>query len=148
MCTAITYQTKDFYFGRNLDLHYHYRETVTVTPRSCPFRFRCGRALERHYAIIGMATIADGYPLYYEATNEKGLSLAGLNFPTNAVYYPQAADMDNIAPFELIPWLLGQCATVEEAMEQVERLSLWNTPFSDAFPLSPLHWLLAIPSGC
>lgn len=143
MCTAITYQTKDFYFGRNLDLHYHYRETVTVTPRSYPFRFRCGATLPQHYALIGMATIADGYPLYYEATNEKGLSLAGLNFPGNAVYRPQSEFLDNIAPFELIPWLLGRCATVEEAMEQVERLNLWNTPFSDAFPLSPLHWLLA-----
>ena len=30
MCTAITYQTKDHYFGRNLDLDYVYQETVTM----------------------------------------------------------------------------------------------------------------------
>ena len=143
MCTAITYRTKDHYFGRNLDLYYHYREAVTVTPRNYPFRFRCGAKLDRHYALIGMATVEGGYPLYYEATNEKGLSLAGLNFPENAVYYPEAAGKDNIAPFELIPWLLGQCVTVEEALEKVAKLNLWDMPFSERFPLSPLHFLLA-----
>lgn len=143
MCTAATYLTKDFYFGRNLDLHMSYQETVTVTPRNYPFHFRCGKVLTQHYAMIGMATVASDYPLYYEATNEKGLSLAGLNFPQNAVYYPKAEDMDNIAPFELIPWLLGQCATVAEAMQYIEHLNIWNTPFSPQFPLSPLHWILS-----
>lgn len=143
MCTAITYQTDDFYFGRNLDLEYSYQETVTVTPRNYPFHFRCGAVLENHYALIGMATVADRYPLYYEATNEKGLSLAGLNFPKNAVYYPYADGKENITPFELIPWLLGQCSNVSQALEKLQNLNLWNSPFSEAFPLSPLHWLLA-----
>lgn len=143
MCTAITYQTKDFYFGRNLDLEYSYNETVTVNPRKYPFHFRNGTVLNDHYAMIGMATVANGYPLYYEATNEKGLSLAGLNFPKNAVYYAQCDNKTNIAPFELTPWLLGKCATVQEAMNLLSQLNLWNIPFSKDFPLSPLHWILA-----
>ena len=40
MCTAITYQTKDFYFGRNMDYEFSYNETVTITPRNYPFTFR------------------------------------------------------------------------------------------------------------
>ena len=40
MCPAVTYKTKDHYFGRNLDLEYSYMETVTVTPRNYPFAFR------------------------------------------------------------------------------------------------------------
>ena len=115
MCTAITYQTNHHYFGRNLDLEYSYRETVTVTPRNYPFTFRSGTRWEQHYAMIGMAYVQEGYPLYYEATNEKGLSAAGLNFPGNAVYHPYAEGKHNVAPFELIPWLLGQCATLQEA---------------------------------
>lgn len=148
MCTAATYLTKDFYFGRNLDLHMSYRESVTVTPRNYPFLFRCGKVLENHYAMIGMATVAGGYPLYYEATNEKGLSLAGLNFPKNAVYYEEDDCKDNIAPFELIPWLLGQCATVAEARDKIKNLNLWNVPFSQEYPLSPLHWILADKENC
>ena len=143
MCTAITYQTRNFYFGRNLDLHISYNETVTITPRRYPFRFRCGKVLHQHYAMIGMATIANNYPLYYDATNEIGLSLAGLNFPKNAVYYQESNSMDNIAPFEMIPWILGQCATVKQALEMLKCLNLWNTPFSHQFPLTPLPWILA-----
>ena len=143
MCTAITYRTKDLYFGRNLDLEYHYREAVTVTPRNYPFCFRNGTTLSRHYAMIGMATVSGGYPLYYEATNEKGVSLAGLSFPKSATYYGYDESKQNVAPFELIPWLLGRCASVQDALDKLSQLNLWNTPFSEEFPLSPLHFLLA-----
>lgn len=148
MCTAITLKTADFYFGRNLDLEYHYNEAVTVTPRNYSFNFRNGKTLENHFAIIGMATVSDGYPLYYEATNEKGLSLAGLNFPDNAVYYPESDSKENIAPFELIPYILGLCSTVDEALAKIENMNFWNIPFSESFPLSPLHWILADKNRC
>lgn len=140
MCTAICY---DRFFGRNLDLEYGYREQVVVTPRHYPFRFRCGYLLPHHYAMIGMATVANDEPLYYEATNEQGLSMAGLNFPHSAHYQPKTAGKDNIAPFELIPWILGQCDTVSQATALLKRISIWALPFSREFPLSPLHWILS-----
>lgn len=143
MCTAATYRTKDHYFGRTLDYEVSYGEEVVVTPRNFPFHFRHMGGLSSHYAIIGMATVAGEYPLYYDATNEKGLSMAGLNFPGNADYKPLAEGKDNVATFELIPWLLGQCATVEEAKAYLTRMNLANTPFSPQFPVSPLHWIIA-----
>ena len=143
MCTAITYTTKDHYFGRNLDLQFSYNETVTITPRNYVFNFRKMGALVNHFAIIGMAYVADDYPLYYDATNEKGLSMAGLNFPDNADYKPYYEDKDNITPFELIPWILGQCSTVLEAEELLERINIFKENFSDKLPLSPLHWIIA-----
>ena len=143
MCTAATYCTKDHYFGRTLDYEVSYGESVVITPRNFPFVFRHTAPMEHHYAIIGMATVAGDYPLYYEATNEKGLSMAGLNFPGNADYKPLAAGKENVATFELIPWLLGQCATVAEAKVHLAEINLANTPFSEMFPVSPLHWILA-----
>jgi choloylglycine hydrolase len=143
MCTAITLNNRDFYFGRNLDLEYHYQEEVTVTPRNYSFHFRNGTTLNSHYALIGMATISDNYPLYYDATNEKGLSMAGLNFPQNAVYNPPVEGRDNVAPFELIPWILGQAETVDKAINLLKAINLWELPFNDQFSTSPLHWLLA-----
>ncbi len=143
MCTAATYRTKDHYFGRTLDYEVSYGEEVVVTPRNFPFHFRHMGGLSSHYAIIGMATVAGDYPLYYDATNEKGLSMAGLNFPGNADYKPLAEGKDNVATFELIPWLLGQCATVEEAKAYLARMNLANTPFGPQFPVSPLHWIIA-----
>lgn len=143
MCTAITYKTKDHYFGRNLDLEYSYKETVTITPRNFVFHFRRMGKMEHHFAIIGMAYICDGYPLYYDGTNEKGLSMAGLNFPGNADYKPYRYKKDNITPFELIPWILVQCATVAEAERLLERINLLNENFSEELPLSPLHWIIS-----
>ena len=84
MCTAVNFKTKHHYFGRNLDLEYTYEETVAVTPRNYPFVFRTAGEMDTHYAMIGMAYVVDGYPLYYEATNEKGVSAAGLMFAGNA----------------------------------------------------------------
>ncbi len=138
MCTAATYRTRDHYFGRTLDYEFSYAEEVTITPRNFPFRFRHVRPLDHHYALIGMATVAEDYPLYYEATNEKGLSMAGLNFPGNAVYHPPKDGVDNVCAFELIPWLLGQCASVAEVKEKLAQLNVTDTPFSPQFPhLSP-----------
>lgn len=143
MCTAMTYKTRDHYFGRNLDLEYTYNETVTVTPRNFPLEFRrCGR-LSHHYALIGMAVVADGYPLYYDATNEKGLSMAGLNFPGNADYRPEMVGKDNISPFEFIPWILGQCKNLSETGALLEKINLAKIDFSDELPLSPLHWMIS-----
>lgn len=148
MCTAATYQTKDFYFGRNLDLEYSYHETVTVTPRNFPLPFRCRESLQQHYAIIGMAYVADGYPLYYDATNEKGLSMAGLNFEGNTCYFSPLEGRDNITPFEFTPWILGQCADLQQARKLLEQVNLVNIPFNEELPLSQLHWMIADKSGC
>lgn len=143
MCTAASYKTKDHYFGRNLDYEFSYSETVTVTPRNYPFHFRRMGLMPAHYAMIGMAFVQQDYPLYYDATNEKGLSMAGLNFPGNADYKPETEGKDNVSPFEFIPWILGQCGTVAQAREKLARINLWKEDFSEKLPLSPLHWMIS-----
>ncbi|MCM1193575.1 MAG: choloylglycine hydrolase [Butyrivibrio sp.] len=147
MCTAAAFQSQDFYFGRNLDYEYSYHEEVVITPRNYPFRFRHQETVSHHYAMIGMAYAVGGYPLYYEATNEAGLSMAGLNFPGNADYKPLAEGKDNIASFEFIPWILSQCATIPEAKLKLTRLNLAATPFSRELPPSPLHWIISGRDG-
>lgn len=143
MCTAATYQTKDFYFGRTLDYEFSYGDQVVITPRNYPFHFRHMGTISSHYAMIGMAYVADNCPLYYEAVNEKGLGMAGLNFVGNAYYREPAPDQDNIAQFEFIAWILSQCASVQEARDLLEKINLTNTQFSDDLPLAQLHWILA-----
>ena len=148
MCTAITYKTKAHYFGRTLDYHRSFGEEVVIVPRNFVFSFRKMPKISRHYAIIGMAAVVDEYPLFYEATNEHGLSMAGLNFPGNAYYKSEIMDLDNIAPFELIPWVLSQCANVEEAIGLMRRMNLVRIHFSEGFCLTPLHWMMADRKRC
>lgn len=142
MCTALSFTAKDHYFGRNLDLEFSYNEEIVITPRNFPFDFKHLPSSKEHLAMIGVAAISKGYPLYFDATNEKGLSMAGLNFPDNAVYRAIMDDMNNVAPFELIPWILSQCETVKQAKILLEKLNLINLPFSPAYPLTPLHFML------
>lgn len=143
MCTAVSYRTKDHYFGRTLDYEISFQENVAVTPRNYPFYFRRAGSLHSHYAMIGIAAMAGDYPLYYDAANEKGLSMAGLNFPENADYKQEVQGKDNVAPFEFIPWILGQCGTVKEARELLEHINLLDLNFSDELPLAMLHWIIS-----
>lgn len=145
MCTAVNFKGHEgYYFGRNLDLERSYGERVVVTPRNFKFNFRATNSLDSHYAIIGMATVVDSYPLYYDATNEKGVSMAGLNFPGNA-YYNNSVDSTktNVTPFELIPYILGKCANMDEVKMVLKNINVVNISFSEGLPLSPLHWIIA-----
>lgn len=143
MCTAATYKTKDFYFGRTLDYEFSYSEEVTITPRKFPLKFRDVGTMEQHYALIGMAHVVDDYPLYFDAVNEKGLAMAGLNFVGYAHYKEKAPDRDNVTHFEFIPWILGQCDSVKEARMLLQKINLTNTPFDEQLPLAELHWIIA-----
>ena len=148
MCTCITYLNNDFYFGRNLDLDCSFGETVTITPRSFPFIFRKAERQDHHYAMIGMASANDSFPLYAEAVNEKGLAMAGLNFPGNAFYQQPDGKGLEIASFEVIAWLLGKCASVTEAEEYLNEMKIVDLAFSDQMPPAPLHWMLADRERC
>lgn len=143
MCTAATYKTEDFYFGRTLDYEFSYGEKVTVTPRNYPFSFRHAGTIASHYAMIGMAHIADNYPLYYDAVNEKGLGTAGLNFVGNAYYAKEAPGKNNVAQFEFIQWILCQCANVNEARKLLKDINITDAAFCDAMPTAQLHWIIA-----
>ncbi len=143
MCTSISFLTKEHYFGRTLDLEYNYDEKVVVTPRGYPFNFRNGKSYDSHYAMIGMATVSDGYPLYYDATNEKGLSVAALNFPDRTVYKDFNHEKNNICPFEFVPWVLSLCSSVEEAKELLYGTNIIAADFNDKLPCASLHWMLS-----
>lgn len=153
MCTAATYQTNNHYFGRNLDYEISYGEEVCITPRNFPFSFRHMDGPKSHHAIIGIAFITNDpatgneFPLYYDAINEAGLGIAGLNFVGNTIFHDPADGKDNIAGFELIPWILGQCTTTTEAREFFSRINLVSTAFSDQLPPAELHWILSDTTG-
>lgn len=143
MCTAICVTNKNFYFGRNLDYEHTFGEKVTITPRFFPFSFLNRKETKKHYAIIGMALPYNGYPLYFDATNEMGLSIAGLNFPDNAKYTKPIADKDNVASYELIPWILSQCATINEAKILLKKINITDEAISPDLLPTPLHWMIA-----
>ena len=143
MCTAIRLKNADVYFGRNLDLDKAFGQKVVFVPRDYAFRFRDGTSSQRHPALLGMATVVDGYPLFADAMNENGLAIAGLNFPGNAHYFQRQDGKKNVSPFELVPYVLSAFSSVDDFLDKAGTLSLWDQPFSDHLPLAPLHWIVA-----
>lgn len=147
MCTAATYRTDDFYMGRTLDYEFSYGEEITVMPRNFPLSFRHGGGTDRHYAIIGMAHVADGYPMFYDAVNEKGLGMAGLNFAASARYSEPEDGKQNVAQFEFISWVLSQFASLGQARSAIEKINLVGTTYDSRYPAAKMHWIIADKSG-
>lgn len=143
MCTCIAMKTRDAYFGRSMDIEYRFGEKVVVTPRGYGFDLRNGQRLEAWYAMIGMATVMGEYPLYAEAVNEKGLCIAGLNFPHNARYFQPKPDSLNLTPYEFIPWVLGNFSGIRELRRELGNVNLVDIPFSDSVPVASLHWMIS-----
>ena len=143
MCTALSLTTSDFYFGRTLDYEHSYVDEVTITPRNFPFNFRHTGAIKSHHAIIGMAYVKDNFPLYYDAVNEKGLGIAGLNFVGNAKYHEATDGKCNVAQFEFIPYILSQCGSVCEAKRLLEKINITDTPFIEDLPIAQLHFIIS-----
>ncbi|MBQ4091528.1 MAG: choloylglycine hydrolase [Clostridia bacterium] len=149
MCTAVVFGRENRFFGRNLDLEVGFGESVIVTPRRYDLAFRYMPNMKRHAALIGTGIIMEGYPLYFEATNEQGLSMAGLNFVGNCHYSKMALDMcDNVCQFELIPHILGRCSSVFEARRLINKINLVKEPFCEELALPELHWIISDEKDC
>ena len=142
MCTAVSVTSDNHYFGRNLDFEMKFGEKICITPRNFTFEFSNGEKLTSHYAMIGVA-VNESMPLYFDAVNEKGLCMAGLNFPCNAHYFKPLQGKDNVASFEFIPWILSKCSSVESARKMLGNVNITDTAFSAEFSTSPLHWIIA-----
>ena len=82
-------------------------------------------------------------------STKKSLGIAGLNFVGNATYKPvdPSSSKHQITQFELIPFILGTCASLKEAKEALKNMDLVDTPFSPQLPVGSLHWLIADETG-
>ncbi len=160
MCTSITLPLPDGtqLFGRTLDWHEHFDERILQVPQG--FSFDIGNRLRvsggdrryRHscYAILGMGTEGDGYPLFADGMNERGLCMAGLRFAASAHYLSPAATPPTgflcLSPWEMIPFVLGFCGTLDDAREALSRVRVVDRPFPASggeIPNAPLHWHVA-----
>lgn len=167
MCTAIGWQGKHFMFGRNLDLEYGFRERVTQVARGRLLRFAAMPPARTAYAMLGMAAEEDGFPLFAEAVNERGLCAAGLYFPHSARMRAAgdrqgaAGDRQNaegaaektaaagraIAPHEMVAALLARCADTRQARAFLQGAEVVSIPYKN-YPVPALHWLVADRFGC
>ena len=147
MCTAISDHTNGFLFGRTLDLEYSYGERIILTPRHKRLDFLHQTSIEEHHAILGIGILHGDMPLYFDAINESGLAIAALNFPKSAVYRELSSDRRNLASFEIIPYLLATCSTLNNVKERLNNVNVTCESVSAELPTSPLHWIISDNNG-
>lgn len=141
MCTAISFVANNLYFGRTLDVEFDILPSVVVTPRNYTFSVS-NKKINSHFAVIGMALPVNNHPLYFDASNEAGLAMAGLNFPKNAYYFEQVKGKLNVPVSDFILYILSTCKSVEEAkMELNDLVLVEKNPYS--MPTSPLHFIIS-----
>ena len=148
MCTAASFKSKNTYFGRNLDYEFSYGEKVVITPRHYPFNFRHLGLNDNHYAIIGMALVDNNYPMYYDALNECGLAMAGLNFVGNAEYSDLVSNKLNVSQFEIISYILSTCKNIDEVKNLLANINIVKTQYNDYYPAAKLHFIIRDINNC
>lgn len=145
MCTGLSLNN---YFGRNFDYEISFNEQVSITPKNYEFKFRNIENIKKHDAMIGIAVGGLDYPLYYDAYNESGLGVAGLNFPSYAKYSSEIKeDKVNLAQFELIPYILSKADNIKQAKRLFDGINITNQSFNSDFPVFDLHWMVADKTG-
>ncbi|MBQ4072063.1 MAG: linear amide C-N hydrolase [Clostridia bacterium] len=149
MCTSVCKTINGiFLFGRNLDLDYDFGEGVVVLPVGYALPLRHTEALGERLGCAGVGCIADGYPLLAEGMNEAGLCAAALDFPCMGRYADGCGDgLINLAPFEVLPYILGYCRSLDEAREVLSRCRIVDTPLSDKIKNTKMHYHIADRTG-
>lgn len=143
MCTCIMLKNKTTLFGRNMDNYFSFNEQIVIVPKNYNITFKNETNIESHYAIIGMGTIIDNYPLLADGANEKGLAIAALSFKDNAIYYKKEKDKINLAPYEMILYLLATCKNIKEVKSVLKRINIINEPFKKDVLLTDLHFMIS-----
>lgn len=142
MCTTVSIRKNSLYFGRNMDIENHFGEKIIHTPRHFLINYRHIKD-EGGYALLGVGAEIDGIPLYADAVNEKGLCMAGLNFLYNASYGKYKTKAVNLAPYEIIPYFLRSCASVDEVKSLVRSINITDTPVNPSVSVPYLHFHIA-----
>lgn len=149
MCTGILFRNGNCsYFGRNLDLQYQLANEPAICPRKYVLNYRHLESMNDHSAIVGMAMTRYGYPLFFEGINEYGLGAASLNFPGYGQYSPRTIEgKKNVCSFELIPYILTTCKSIEDAKKELSEICIVADDFNENIKSVPLHWMIADKTG-
>lgn len=123
--------------GRNFDYEVSYKEELRVIEKG---------EFYNNGKIIGMCTgLVQDEPLMYDGMNEFGLVCGALAFEGNAYYYPHKEDMFSPPAYEFVNYVLRNFHTVKQIRDFIDndKFQIENTPYSDDFPNSDLHWFVA-----
>ncbi len=155
-CTGITLKAEngDYVFGRTLEWgSSDFKSRVVIFPRGYEYSARVpegmsGKSWKGIYGVAGIDMFESGR--YADAMNEKGLSVGLFYHPGFADYakYDPAHPDRQIAPSDVVNYLLSTCASLDEAREALtSKVEVTAIPEEVlGFP-APVHFIIRDPSG-
>lgn len=152
-CSSFSWETKDqkHLLGRTYDQFGKLNgNRIAVVPRNYKMKTEINESsnsiITVKYAFMGMAVLGLHTPVMVDGINEKGLMGALLNYPGYAVYDTQKdKNHCQIHPGFLIGCLLGQCATIKEAVKYLSFINLTNEKIFDQE--MTVHYILSDSTG-
>lgn len=153
-CTGIAIRPQDgsVITGRTLEFAYDLHSQLIVIPRGQQYtgtvaNNRSGMRWTGKYAMAGTSMVE--LPVICDGLNEKGLGVGVFYFPGYAQYQPVTdGELDRtIAPWQLPTYLLGTCATVEEAIHAAREVVIGEAiaPVLNLCP--PVHYVVHDATG-
>lgn len=146
MCTSVRFSDAEgnMYFGRNLDWNCDYGEEVIITPKNYKRTYAFEGEGSAVGDIIGVAIVVNDMPLYFDAANDQGLAIAGLNFPGFAQYEEKPVEgKTNLAAYEFPLWVTSNFTTVDEVEEALKNVAIVAKQVNDVYPVALLHYIIA-----
>ncbi|KGF76217.1 choloylglycine hydrolase family protein [Lactococcus lactis] len=151
MCTSIYTETKDnkHLLARTMDFSYELDPQVLFIPRNHKWTSSSeSNSFNNKYGFIGSGKNLNGSYFVADGVNEKGLSVAELYLPGEAVYHNNnSSEKINLAPHEFILWLLGNFESIDELSTSVKDVHLINLPMPVLNVVTPLHWIITDKTG-
>ena len=152
MCTAVRFVDDNgaLYFGRNLDHAQSYGEGIVFTPSGAHVTpgFERESDAQNGHAVIGVAIVVEGVPMYFDCGNDAGLAIAGLNFARSTRYAETPAEgRINVAAYEFPYWVGRNFSTLDEVCAALENTVIVGRRPNPNLPVSTLHWLIGDATG-
>ena len=151
MCTSLIYQSKDQsnFLSRTMDFAFELDASPVYLPRGYVFKSNVvsNVTYKSKYAFLGAGRKLEDY-FFADGLNEKGLSVCALYFSDYAEYNPsQEPGKVNIAPHELVSWLLGNIASIDELKKEASNINVVSAKNNLLDVVVPLHWIVADQTG-
>lgn len=155
MCTStkIVAQNGAVVCGRTLEFAQHINSQILMIPRNYAYKGTGpsgefdGLEWKTRYAAVGAN--AENLIGLVDGVNEKGLAGGLFYFPEYAKYQKvsQEQSKQSIAPWELLTWILTNCATIEEVKQHLPIIKVSDTIFKPWGIIPPLHAIIHDVSG-
>lgn len=150
MCTSVIYenQNNEFFLARTMDFSIPLSGKPIFIPKDFVFyKAQSKKTFSSSYHFVGAGRLVDEY-VFGDGVNEKGLSVASLYFSDDAVYQePKNMNELQLAPHDVVAWLLGTCETVAEVTSKIKEISIVAEVSPVINGVLPLHWLVADKTG-